>query len=200
MDAETRAPLFEPFFTTKDVGQGTGLGLATVFGIVKQNRGLISVYSESGQGTTFKVFLPRAAIPTSTPAPLVQRQSLLGTETVLLVEDESQVLNLGRRILEQYGYTVLTALTPETAFALAADRAGPIDLLVTDVIMPGLNGKELEQRLRVRRPDLKCLFMSGYTGNVIARHGILEEGVNFLQKPFTNQTLVEKVRETLGKR
>jgi two-component system, cell cycle sensor histidine kinase and response regulator CckA len=197
MDAETRTHLFEPFFTTKELGKGTGLGLATVFGIVKQNQGLISVYSEPDYGSTFKIFLPRSAMEISAASSTARVREMRGTETVLLVEDELQILNLGRRILEQYGYTVLAASTPEAALALAAQSSAPIHLLITDVVMPGMNGKELNVRLRVGRPGLRCIFMSGYTADVIAHHGVLEAGVAFLQKPFTIQSLAEKVREVL---
>ena len=197
MDAHTRAHLFEPFFTTKAVGKGTGLGLATVFGIVKQNRGLINVYSEPGQGTTFKIYLPRAKAEAVVAKTRTSGPAGRGTETVLLVEDEEQILTLGRRILEQHGYVVLASSTPQAALALAAAQAETIHLLVTDVVLPGMNGKELLQLLRATHPKLKCLFMSGYTANVIAHHGVLEEGVQFLQKPFTIRTLADKVRELL---
>ena len=197
MDDQTRAHLFEPFFTTKEVGKGTGLGLATVFGIVKQNRGLINVYSETGQGTTFKIYLPRAEVSEVMAEQKIVRQSLRGNETLLLVEDEEQILNLGRRILSQQGYTVLVASRPEAAMVLAARHAGAIHLLITDVVMPGMNGKELLQRLRAAHPELKCLFMSGYTANVIAHHGVLDAGVQFLQKPFTIHSLSARVRELL---
>jgi PAS domain S-box-containing protein len=197
MDVETRSHLFEPFFSTKEPGKGTGLGLATVFGIVKQNLGLISVYSEPGQGTTFKIYLPRAREEALRADPIAVHQDPRGTETVLLVEDEAQVLNLGRRILAQQGYSVLAAASPEAAIAQAAQHPGPIHLLVTDVVMPGINGKELLKRIRASRPELKCLFMSGYTADVIAHHGVLEAGVAFLQKPFTIKSLAEHVREAL---
>ena len=197
MDTDTRAHLFEPFFTTKGVGKGTGLGLATVFGIVKQNHGLINVYSEPGRGTTFKIYLPRTEAKTVAAAEEVQQRPLRGSETVLLVEDEEQILNLGRRILQRLGYTVLAAPTPAAALALAEQQAGLIHLLVTDLVMPGMNGKELAERLQANHPDLKCLFMSGYTADVIAHHGVLQAGVAFLQKPFTVQTLAVKVREVL---
>lgn len=198
MDAETRNHIFEPFFTTKEVGKGTGLGLATVFGIVKQNRGLINVYSEPFHGTTFKIYLPRAAAEVVEPKEKTAQKSLRGEETLLLVEDEEQILNLGRRILTQQGYTVLVASTPKMALVEAAKYAGPIHLLITDVVMPELNGKELRDLLQASRPQLKCLFMSGYTADVIAHRGVLEDGVEFLQKPFTIDTLAEKVREVLG--
>jgi signal transduction histidine kinase len=196
MDEETRAHLFEPFFTTKEVGQGTGLGLATVFGIVTQNGGLIQVASEVGQGATFKIYLPRAEAAAAPPPPTIHR-SLRGTETVLLVEDEEQILSLGRRILAQHGYTVLAAIRPEAALDLATHHTGTIHLLITDVVMPGMNGKELRERLRATQPNVKCLFMSGHTANVIAHHGVLDDGVWFLQKPFTNLTLTETVRKVL---
>ncbi len=199
MDAETRAHIFEPFFTTKELGRGTGLGLATVFGIVKQNRGLISVYSEPGQGATFKIYLPRSArVPQATPAASVTLQR--GTETVLLVEDQEPVLALGRRILERCGYTVLTAAGPQEAIELHRRHAGKIDLLVTDVIMPVMNGRDLCARLQEERPGLGCLFMSGYTADVILHHGIVDEGIEFIQKPFTIESLSEKVRRVLDRR
>ena len=199
LDETARTHLFEPFFTTKELGKGTGLGLATVFGIVKQNQGLINVYSEPGRGTIFKIYLPRAESPTEAVAaePGTVRPSPGGTETVLLVEDEEQILNLGRRILERQGYTVLAASRPEEAVAVAAGHAGLIHLLITDVVMPEMDGKRLRERLRASHPDLKCLFMSGYTAEVIAPHGVLEPGVHFLQKPFTLQSLAAKVREIL---
>ncbi len=197
MSEETRSHLFEPFFTTKEVGKGTGLGLATVFGIVKQNGGLIRVLTEVGQGTTFNVYLPRAAAPLPSAELTAAERSVRGTETVLVVEDEDQILALGRRILTQQGYTVLAAATPMAALAAVTQYTGPIHLLVTDVVMPGMNGKELKERLRLRYPGLKTLFMSGYTADVIAHHGVLEQGVEFIQKPFTNRALAEKVREVL---
>jgi PAS domain S-box-containing protein len=197
MDAETRGHLFEPFFTTKEVGKGTGLGLATVFGIVKQNGGYIDVDSQPGLGTTFKLYLPRASAelprePVAPPAVV-----LSGAETILLVEDEAQILDLARRILTQSGYTVLAALSPDEALALAEQHRGDIQLLVTDVVMPGMNGKALRDELKRRRPDLRCLFMSGYAADVLAPHGVLEEGVSFLHKPFTPHALKQKVREVL---
>ncbi len=194
IDAATRAHLFEPFFTTKEVGKGTGLGLATVFGAVIQNQGLINVHSKPGEGTTFKIHLPRAKAEAVAAAQESARRSLRGTETVLLVEDEEQILNLGRRILQQYGYTVIAQPTPQAALALAAQHAGPIHLLITDVVMPGMNGKELRDRLRAIHPELKSLFMSGYTADVIAENGVLDDGVHFIQKPFTIRGLVETVR------
>jgi two-component system, cell cycle sensor histidine kinase and response regulator CckA len=197
MDEEARAHLFEPFFTTKAVGKGTGLGLATVFGIVQQNGGFIDVDSEQGRGTSVKIYFPRAAgaVAAATVPPAL---SLRGTETILLAEDEAQVLHLGRRILEQWGYTVLAAPTPDTALIVAAEHPGRIHLLITDVVMPGMNGRDLRDRLLALRPDLKCLFISGYTDDVIAHHGLVEDGVLFLQKPFTIQALAHMVRTALA--
>ena len=198
MDQEVLAQLFDPFFTTKPQGQGTGLGLATVYGIVKQNHGFINVYSEPGQGTSFKIYLPRHATdPVSTrriPAPAA---APTGSEIVLLVEDEEALLKLSARLLERLGYTVLAAGGPTQALELAAAHGGPIDLLLTDVIMPEMSGRDLWQRLSALRPGLKCLFMSGYTANVIAHHGVLDDGVHFLQKPFSREALATKVREAL---
>jgi signal transduction histidine kinase/ActR/RegA family two-component response regulator len=197
MTREVLEHLFEPFFTTKDVGKGTGLGLATVFGIVKQNHGFVSVYSEPDQGTSLKVLLPRtegaaAQLPEADSTKL-QR----GAESVLLVEDEEQILNLSRRFLQQQGYTVLATRSAVEALRLVREHAGQIHLLITDVVMPNMNGKELRDQLRPLQPELKCLFMSGYTANVIAQHGVLDEGVLFLEKPFTNRALALKVREAL---
>lgn len=200
IDAETRAHLFEPFFTTKPVGKGTGLGLATVFGIVTQNRGLIEVWSEPGQGTEFNIYLPRAEACSFAAEPTPPQPVLGGSETLLLVEDEEQILNLGQRILRQQGYQVLAASTPAKALALAEHHEGPIHLLITDVVMPEMNGKVLFNQLRFRYPLVKSLFMSGYTADAIAHHGVLEEGVQFLPKPFSIQTLVAKVREVLDTR
>ena len=198
MDKEIMARLFDPFFTTKPPGQGTGLGLATVYGIVKQNRGLINVYSEPGRGTIFKIYLPRyesdQISARRVPAPTVVPT---GTETVLLVEDEEALLELGKILLGQLGYTVLGAGSPGQAIQLAETYEGVIHLLLTDVIMPDMSGRDLWQRLGALRPDLKCLFMSGYTANVIAHHGVLDPDVHFLQKPFSKTVLANKLREVL---
>jgi PAS domain S-box-containing protein len=198
MDEKTLAQIFDPFFSTKTVDKGTGLGLATVYGIVKQNDGFINVYSEPGQGTTFRIYLPvieSKEVEASRKA--TQEVMPKGTETVLIVEDDAAILDLGKSILEQLGYTVLTAGTPDAAIAVAQSHKGRIDLLLTDVVMPQMNGRQLAQRLGEAVPDLKCLFMSGYTANVIAHRGILDEGVNFLQKPFLMAALAAKVREVL---
>lgn len=198
MDQETLKNIFEPFFTTKGVGEGTGLGLATVYGIVKQNGGFIDVYSELGKGTCFKFFLPRflgkveRERTTEVKSP-VER----GRETVLLVEDEPAILDIGKQLLEMKGYRVLSAGTPGEAIRLAEEHIGEIHLLLTDVVMPEMNGRELARKLLSLYPGLKCLFMSGYTANVIAHHGVLDESVQFIQKPFSLDALAAKVREAL---
>lgn len=198
MDKETSAKIFEPFFTTKGVGQGTGLGLATVYGIVKQNDGYIDVNTEPGQGTSFKIYLPRhkgKEKNSLTEGPMELAGS--GNETVLMVEDEPAILDLGKQILEMLGYRVLTAGTPGEAIRIAISQVGEIHLLLTDVIMPEMNGRDLAKKLLSLYPGLKRLFMSGYTADVIAHHGVLEEGVQFIQKPFSIDTLAAKVREAL---
>lgn len=198
MTREVMDHLFEPFFTTKEIGKGTGLGLATVFGIVKQNQGLIQVQSTPGQGSTFRLYFPRSTYssmnPTDHPANL---SPLTGTETILVVEDEENILNLIVLTLKKRGYQIIAATVPETALELAAAHNGKIDLLITDIIMPGMNGKELSEKLAPRQPGMKALFMSGYTAEIIAQHGALEPGLHFLQKPFTIHNFVEKVRKTL---
>ncbi|MCJ8500143.1 LytS/YhcK type 5TM receptor domain-containing protein [Desulfatitalea alkaliphila] len=200
MDAPVRAKLFEPFFTTKPVGRGTGLGLATVYGIVTQNQGFITVYSEPGHGARFMVHLPRAP-EDATAAPMAQAmpEPARGNETILLVEDETALLKLTRTILTRHGYTVLAAATPEEALALARRHAGPIHLLVTDVVMPGLDGKALQDRLTALRPEIRTLFMSGYTADVIARRGVLDADIDYLQKPFSVAILAAKVRSVLDR-
>jgi len=190
--------IFEPFFTTKELGKGTGLGLSMVYGIVKQNNGFIYVYSEPGQGTTIRIYLPRTADKAETGPDAAEEKPSRGTETVLLVEDDGSILEIGKEILETFGYTVLAAQSPNDALALAKNHPGPIHLLITDVIMPEMNGQELRQQLHGIQPELKVIFISGYTANVIAHHGVLDKGINFLQKPFSVQTLAEKVREVLG--
>lgn len=197
MDKETVSNIFEPFFTTKGIGKGTGLGLATVYGIVKQNNGFINVYSESGHGTTFKIYLPRYVDKASRPEPTSSQQVVRGHEMILLVEDEPDILNIAREMLESFGYSVLAARTPGEAVKLAEEHTGEINLLITDVIMPEMNGRELAKRLLSFYPDMICMFMSGYTDDVIAHRGVLEEGVNFIQKPFSLQSLSAKVREAL---
>ena len=198
MDRETQAKLFEPFFTTKELGHGTGLGLATVYGIIRQNLGFINVYSEPGAGTTFKIYLPRyegKGVRAAVKGPAQEAKG--GPETVLLVEDESAILKLSKVLLTRLGYTVLSASTPGEAIRLAEEHTGEIHLLMTDVVMPEMNGRDLAKRLLSLYPNLKHLFMSGYTANVIAHHGVLDQGVHFIQKPFTSDDLALKVREAL---
>lgn len=198
MDAETVQHIFEPFFTTKKTGEGTGLGLATVYGIVKQHGGCINVYSESGKGTTFKVYLPIVDKECSPMEVKEFSKDIRGQETVLVVEDEENVRELAKSILEEQGYKVLHAGTPNDAMLFAQGHDEPIDLLLTDVVMPQMNGKELYQRIVALHPEIKVLYMSGYTHNIIAHHNILEEGIHFIQKPFTVTALTEKLREVLG--
>ncbi len=197
MDAETASRIFEPFFTTKPDGQGTGLGLATVYGICKQNGGFIHVESRPGRGTTFRVYLPRVEDDPSQPPREQIEQQLRGNETILLVEDEEPLLRLGQKILTRYGYRVLPALGPKQAIELAGRTDSTIDLLVTDVVMPHRSGKELHDLLLRDRPGLKCLFISGYTADAIAQHGVLDPQVRFLQKPYASQDLAAKVRRIL---
>ena len=200
IDKEICEHIFEPFFTTKEVGQGTGLGLATIYGIVKQNSGFINVYSEPGNGSTFKILLPKhvgkavTANPEQSPGEM-QR----GRETILLVEDEISILQLGTRILQQLGYHVLSAASPGEALHMAEEFPGNIDLLLTDVVMPTMNGRDLARRLLALYPGMARMFMSGYTADVIAHHGVLDEGVQFIEKPFSKAELAAKVREALQK-
>src|SRR6267378_1089473 len=198
MDETTQAHLFEPFFTTKEVGKGTGLGLATVYGIVKQSGGYIWVYSEAGHGTTVKIYLPRVPGVADAPAPASEPQQVRGgDETVLLVEDAAPVRTLARRSLEARGYRVLEAADGPSALQLSTRHRGGIDILVTDVVMPGMSGRELAERLAPVRPSMKVLYTSGYTDDAMVRQGVLNAGVAFLQKPFVPDTLTRKVREVL---
>jgi len=197
MDAETKARIFEPFFTTKEQGRGTGLGLSTVYGIVKQSGGYVWVYSEPGRGTTFKLYFPRVDAPAEIPAPPRETATLTGTETILVAEDDDMLRPLAKGLLQKLGYTVLEAENAERALDLARARTGPIHLLVADVVMPGASGRELARRLAHTRPDTRVLYVSGYTDDAIVHHGMLEPGLNFLQKPFTPGALARKVREIL---
>nr|WP_319393357.1 PocR ligand-binding domain-containing protein [uncultured Desulfobacter sp.] len=199
MDKETLANIFEPFFTTKNADKGSGLGLSTVFGIVKQNKGFINVYSEPGQGTTFKIYLPEHQQNASCKyEKRTQPEAYFGNETILLVEDEPAIIRLTRLMLGRLGYTILSASTPGEAIKIATGKDVSIDMLITDVVMPEMNGKDLAKTLTEHFPDLKCLFMSGYTANVIADHGVLDSGVHFINKPFSKQTLAKKVRDVLN--
>jgi PAS domain S-box-containing protein len=198
MDKEVLDNLFEPFFTTKEVGKGTGLGLSTIYGVVKQHEGFIRVYSEPAGGTSFKIYLPRKqASEKAKSGAIIEPKSFYGTETMLLVEDEKAILRLGKMILERYGYTVLAAACPDEALAMAKQHQGPIHLLITDVVMPGINGKELKDKVTAIRPKIRTLFMSGYTADVIAHYGVIKEDVQYIQKPFSVRTLATKVREVL---
>ncbi len=197
MDAETKSHVFEPFFTTKALGQGTGLGLATVYGIVKQSGGHVWVYSERGQGAAFKIYLPRVAETAAAAPRPTAPASLRGSETILLVEDDEAVRTLTRRLLAARGHTVLLASQGEEALRLAQRHEGRIHLLVTDVVMPGMSGRELADRILALLPGIKVLYLSGYTDDAIVRHGVLEPGVAFLQKPFSAEALARKVREVL---
>jgi len=198
MDKETQARIFEPFFTTKEVGKGTGLGLSTVHGIIHQSRGHVWVYSELGVGTTFKVYLPRSdEKKASVPPPAIPVSQLGGNEWVLLVEDDAQLRTVSSEILTKYGYRVLEAGTANEALAIGEALAEPIDLLLTDVVMPELSGVELASRVVVCRPEVKVLFMSGYIDDAALRHGLIEPAMLFVQKPFTPSLLLTKVREVL---
>ncbi len=197
MDKEAQTHIFEPFYTTKEVGSGTGLGLATVYGAVKQNHGFLAVYSEPGQGTVFNIYFPREKATVEVVAETAEKTLLRGTETVLLVEDDEMLLRLVTSMLEESGYTVLAAATTALAQTLAEEHPGPIHLLISDVIMPAMNGKELSEKLLPLRPEMKVLFLSGYTADIISSQGVIEDEIHFLQKPFSLETLTAKVRELL---
>ncbi|MGK2904806.1 MAG: response regulator, partial [Desulfuromonadales bacterium] len=198
MDKETQSHIFEPFYTTKDVGYGTGLGLATVYGAVKQNQGFITVYSEPGLGTAFNIYLPRTSKAVEAKQKTAEKPLLHGTETVLLVEDDKMLLQLLTSMLKESGYTVLAAATTARAQTLVEEHPGPIHLLISDIIMPVMNGKELSEKLMPLRPDMKVLFLSGYSADIISSQGVIEDKTPFLQKPFSLEELTSKVREVLA--
>ena len=198
MTSDTAARIFEPFFTTKEVGKGTGLGLSTVYGIVQQSGGSISVYSEVGRGTTFKVYLPQTAgRRTELPVCNEDRELSKGTERILLVEDEDIVRGMAAEILEQSGYRVLQAKDGREGLVVADQFPGEIHLLLTDVVMPSMSGRQLAEQLMPRRPGMKVLYMSGYTDDSIVHHGVLGQGTPFIGKPFSPDALTRKIRETL---
>src|SRR5438132_3611957 len=198
MDKETQSRIFEPFFTTKEKGKGTGLGLSTVYGIIKQSGGYVLAQSEVGRGTTFRIYLPRVEEPAEISGGTRASQSATGgSETVLLVEDEESVRQLVRETLEAKGYKVLEADHGAAALRIASDHHGPIDMLITDVVMPGMSGRELSEQLSASDPDIKILYLSGYTEDAVVHQGVLEPGTSFLQKRFTLQALARKVREAL---
>jgi two-component system, cell cycle sensor histidine kinase and response regulator CckA len=200
MDQTTLEQIFEPFFTTKEVGKGTGLGLSTVYGILKQNGGFTNVYSEPGKGTTFKIYIPRyqGDITQSESGRSENIPKGYG-ETILLVEDDASVLNLSKMMLERLGYDVFPANRPDEAMEMAREHTTRIRLLMADVVMPQMSGKDLARQIAEIHPDIQTLFMSGYTANVIAHQGILDEGVNFIEKPFSMNELGRKTREALKK-
>jgi CheY-like chemotaxis protein len=200
MIPEVRDRVFEPFFTTKEKGKGTGLGLSTVYGIVKQSGGNIWVYSEPGRGTSFKIYLPIVDEPLEELKEKVLKEELpRGSETIFIVEDEREVLKLAGRILERQGYHVVEAASGEEALKVCKEKKEPFHLLLTDVVMPQMGGRQLAEQLKQVCQDFKVLYMSGYTDNAITHHGVLEKGMNYLQKPFTVDGLARKVREVMDK-
>jgi CheY-like chemotaxis protein len=199
MAPEVRDRVFEPFFTTKEKGKGTGLGLSTVYGIVKQSSGNIWVYSEPGKGTTFKIYLPHVDEPAEKlKAQVVGEELPRGSETILIVEDDEEVRNLAARVLKAQGYIVLDGSYGDEALNVCRKHKGPIHLLVTDVVMPGMDGRALSERLSHLHPEMKVLYMSGYTEDAIIHHGVMGKGMNYIQKPFTVNGLTRKVREVLN--
>jgi len=202
MDAETRKHIFEPFFTTKELGKGTGLGLSMVYGIVKQSGGNIWVYSELGKGTTFKIYLPQVQAGANQTVTVDKPSALSGagaTETILLVEDEEMVRKLTSDILRENGYQVLAASNGEEAIQICNEYEGEIDLMLTDVVMPAMNGKRLSEIVRPIQENMRVVYMSGYTDDAIVHHGVLDPGTNFIEKPFTADTLTSTIQEVLQK-
>jgi CheY-like chemotaxis protein len=199
MDVKTKAHMFEPFFTTKEIGKGTGLGLSTVYGIVKQTGGSIWVSSDLGIGTAFKIYLPavNALLEIVSPNDKVEKVAS-GSQTILIVEDDAALLQVIHQSLEAVGYMILAAHSPAEAIRISESYPGPIHLMVADVIMPGMNGTQLATHLSAPRPEMKVLYVSGYTDDTIVRHGVLEPGLAFLQKPFSPKTLARKVGEVLA--
>jgi CheY-like chemotaxis protein len=193
MDAEVQSHIFEPFFTTKEMGKGTGLGLATVYGVIKQSGGYIFVESEPGRGTQFKIFLPRVEGSAVELEPTAPSQKTHGRRTILIAEDEAALRKLTRNTLKHLGYAVLGASNGTEAIEIAGRCNSHIDLLLTDVVMPGMSGRELAQRLALTRPDMKILYMTGYTDGAIAEHGVLEAGISILRKPFTHAQLIQSL-------
>ena len=200
MSKETMSKIFEPFFTTKEIGKGTGLGLSTTYGIINQSKGHIVVESVPESGTTFRIYFPKAEGAEESPGKTRRESAMGGEETILVVEDDPVLRGLFREILVDKGYSILVASSGEEAVLLSGDFKDPIHLLVTDVVMPGINGRELADRISAVRQDIKVIFMSGYTDDAISRHGVLGEGIEFLEKPFSPETLVNKVREVLDSR
>jgi CheY-like chemotaxis protein len=197
MDREIQARIFEPFFTTKPKGEGTGLGLSTVFGIVKQNSGLVNVYSEPGQGTTLRIYLPAYEGGDDEMVMDIVDQCPKGTETLLVVEDEKKILKFCKQFLSDLGYRVISFSAPEKAVRYLEKNTWPIDLLISDVVMPGMNGEELRKHVETLRPGVKCLFMSGYTHNVMVQRGVFPETIELMQKPFSIVELANRVRRAL---
>jgi two-component system sensor histidine kinase EvgS len=203
MDKDTMLQIFEPFFTKKALGLGTGLGLSTVYGIVKQNNGNINVYSEPGKGTIFRIYLPRYTGQSQEINTVLETEAEIPHghgETVLVVEDEPAILTMCKIMLEDLGYRVMAAGTPDEALEITREHLGELELLITDVIMPGMNGRDLAELVQSHCPGIKILFMSGFTSNVLAHRGVLDHGTNFIQKPFSMKSLANKVKDTFEAR